>query len=432
MRGKLNEFQKNVLRWNRVHPYNAVHAVRIPRPLDQPRLIETINGELESLGLTGLVIDRRRYTFEYGGGPARNELKTIDGGNNLLSVLSREFELQLNTAFQDDGAINPFRFFAIREDDGFSLGLTYFHVIAGAEAIILLMKRLIGRYTGEDLPGFSAPLDLYPKGDPIILRLYPTLLFRKLASYASTVPAMRQASKPRYQDFRNPAIGVRVFSLSAKQFETLRGAAKRWGVTVNDLFLALLMNTLSPFAAKRFSATRRRNLSVGSIVNTRRDLGFDPFKTFGLFLGSFVVSHPVPEEMTVENLAREIHNYTDKVKRARAYLGTPVDLWLGRVLASVSSASQEKSFYAKANPLWGGVTNMNVNTLWEQREGGCPIDYFRAVSTGPITPLVLAPTTVGDVVNIGLSYRKTVFSENQMGEFVPHFEETIKQIEVVS
>src|SRR5512136_2886551 len=71
MRGKLNEFQKNVLRWNRVHPYNAVHAVRIPRPLDPSRLIETINGELESLGLTGLVIDRRRYTFEYGGGPAR-------------------------------------------------------------------------------------------------------------------------------------------------------------------------------------------------------------------------------------------------------------------------------------------------------------------------------------------------------------------------
>ena len=37
------------------------------------------------------------------------------------------------------------------------------------------------------------------------------------------------------------------------------------------------------------------------------------------------------------------------------------------------------------------------------------MDYFRAVSTGPATPLVASITTVGKVANIGLTWRSTVF-----------------------
>ena len=53
---------------------------------------------------------------------------------------------------------------------------------------------------------------------------------------------------------------------------------------------------------------------------------------------------------------------------------------------------------------------MNLNFLWAQPEGKPAVDYFRAVSTGPVTPLVLSITTVGNKANIGLTYRTTVFS----------------------
>ncbi len=46
-------------------PYNAVHVVRVPQPLDLPRLSHIIDGEMEQLGLTGLSIDKRKGTFEY-------------------------------------------------------------------------------------------------------------------------------------------------------------------------------------------------------------------------------------------------------------------------------------------------------------------------------------------------------------------------------
>ena len=65
MRGKFNIFQKTMLQWNEMHPYSAVHIVRIPEPLDLTRLTQLIDRELEELGLTGLVIDKRRGTFEY-------------------------------------------------------------------------------------------------------------------------------------------------------------------------------------------------------------------------------------------------------------------------------------------------------------------------------------------------------------------------------
>ena len=57
---------------------------------------------------------------------------------------------------------------------------------------------------------------------------------------------------------------------------------------------------------------------------------------------------------------------------------------------------------------------MNLNALWPP-ETGSAVDYFRAVSTGPATPLVLSVTTIRDAVNIGLSFRRTVFSPADIG-----------------
>jgi hypothetical protein len=55
------------------------------------------------------------------------------------------------------------------------------------------------------------------------------------------------------------------------------------------------------------------------------------------------------------------------------------------------------------------------------------MDYFRGVSTGPVTPLVLSVTTVGDRANVGLSYRTTIFSPEEIERvrhgFTQHLEE---------
>ena len=55
---------------------------------------------------------------------------------------------------------------------------------------------------------------------------------------------------------------------------------------------------------------------------------------------------------------------------------------------------------------------LNVDALW--REGGAtdpPPPYLRAVSTGPLAPVVFAVTTVGGALEAGISYRTAAFDE---------------------
>ena len=430
MRGKFNIFQKTMLQWNEMHPYSAVHIVRIPEPLDLTRLTQLIDRELEELGLTGLVIDKRRGTFEYRGGSLLNPLKVLEGDSH--SVLQREIEQQLNAGFLDDGPLHPFRFFVMKEKDAFRLGLVYFHVIAGAESIILLLKRFASKYLGQDLPSLSSPLDLYPSGPGAFLSRHPKYVLKRLSTLPSSLADLRRSSRPRYQDVTDQTNGVLLFSLDSGGFQTLVKTSKIWGVTLNDLFLALIMKALSSFASRRFSSRRHRMMSVGSIVNIRKDLSVDSLKTFGLFLGSFIISHQVPQDIPVEKLAKDIYHKTLEIKKNKLYLGTPLELWLARGLLFHRSPEGRKSLYAKYYPLWGGITNVNLNTIWEQKDERGAIDYLRAVSTGPITPLVLSATTVRDKVNIGLTYKKTVFPESTIDVFISDFKKTIEEAGKVS
>src|SRR6185503_5920508 len=55
--GSLNVFQRTMLHWDELHPYNAVHVVRVFELLDPKRLNSTINATLERQGLTRLVLN---------------------------------------------------------------------------------------------------------------------------------------------------------------------------------------------------------------------------------------------------------------------------------------------------------------------------------------------------------------------------------------
>ena len=428
MIGKLNIFQRTMHLWNGMYPYNAVHVVRVDQPLDEPRLRQVIHDELVRLGLTGLVLDKREGGFEYQGGPPQIDLKVIQGGPILEELLRDEMELQLNTPFVDDGGVSPFRFFLIREKAAFYFGLVYFHVVAGAESIILLLKHFVNTYLGQDAAVLSSPLDLYPGGYGTLTPRYFRLLFHKISRLPILIAELRKSSKPRHRDYQDQRNGIAIFSLTSDQLRNLVAKGKRWEVTLNDLFLALLLKTLAPFASKRLTAKRRTQITVGSIVNIRNDLGIDSLKTFGLFLGSFLVSHAVPEGVSMEELAREVRQQTLRIKGERLYLGTPLELWMGRFLLSFRSPDYRYTFYPRNYPLWGGITNVNLNPLWEAKSERGRIDYVRAVSTGPITPLVLSVTTVGDIINVGLTYKQTVFSPLEIDQFISDFRHAIIQL----
>jgi hypothetical protein len=414
MRGRLNRFQRAMLDWNELHPYNAVHVVRVAAEFDLPRLREAIQATLEGFGLTSLSVDREAGAFHYGGGPAASEITLIEEGGPGSSSLSAEIERQLNTAFPQGEVFNPFRFFIAPGRGTFSLGLAYFHPVADAESVVWLMKEFVAAYRNSASPGAPFPVELYPgrPGDRVLR--HPVALARQIAALPAFVRILRSSCRPRYREAEDMRNGFTTFSLDSAALGSLRAAGKSWKVTLNDLFLALLMMSLAPLAAAR-RQSRRRKIAVGCIVNVRKELGVAS-QMFGLFLGSFLVAHEVPGGGELKDLAAAIRTQTERIKAAQLYLGTPAQLAFAGLALRFFSTRGKRSFYQKHCPLWGGITNMNLNTLWEDQAHDGPFDYLRAVSTGPVTPLVLSVTTVRERVNIGLSYRSTVFSTDDIGQ----------------
>jgi hypothetical protein len=191
------------------------------------------------------------------------------------------------------------------------------------------------------------------------------------------------------------------------------------------MFLGLMLMTLSPLAEKRRTSARRNNISVASIANIRKDLSVTSPETFSIFLGYFSVTHPVPEGVTLEQIVKDVRDQTEKIKKYRIYLRSIIDQFFALKLMSLLTPERQRKFYPKYYPLWAGITNVNLKTLWDLSEENEPIDYIRAVSTGPVSPLVFSFTTVKDRLNIGVSYRTTVYSKNDIDNIIDNFSKYI-------
>jgi len=413
-----------MLDWNELHPYNAVHVVRVPTALDPPRLREAIQTTLEGLGLSNLSVDHEGGACQYGGGPVVSELTMIDDGSG--SSLAAEIERQLNTPFPRGKSFDPFRFFVAPGQASFSLGLAYFHPIADAESVVWVLKRLVDSYRAAAAGVSSETVDLSSCGSDSAILRHPSVVVRQIAALPAFIRILRTSCRPRYRDADDLRNGFTNFVLEAASLGWIRTAGKSWGVTLNDLFLALLLHALAPLAADRRQA-RRRKIAAGCIVNIRKDLGVKR-GTFGLFLGSFMVAHEVPEGIGLKELAAAIALQTARIKARQLYLTTPAQLAFASLALRFFSTRRKRSFYQKHCPLWGGITNMNLNTHWEEQAQGGPLDYLRAVSTGPVTPLVLSVTTVGERVNVGLSYRSTVFSAEEIRQVQSHLVDGVARL----
>jgi hypothetical protein len=411
MEGRLNILQQAMVQWNELHAYNAVHVARVPEPLERNLLESLIRTTLQDKGLTGLVLDRSSGRFHYHGGPDSSEISVMPVGLDWSDGFIAEIERQLNTPFPSDQRLDPFRFLIFPETEAFSLALVYFHPVADAECILILLKDIVEAYRVRGDRRRSEPLKRYTPRWDSPLRLKPNIIAGKLASIPTQVRSMRRASRPRYRQSYNLENRFVLFSLTPERW---LHSAKGLGVTLNDLFLAVLMRAISDIAPARLEAKRRKDVALGCIVNIRKDLALDGSQVFGLFLGSFVVQHNVPQGIKLADLARDIGEQTHRIKRKRLYIGAVLELVFARCMMRLFSKARRLKLYHKHYPLWGGLSNMDLNRLWPQTGGAPPVLYLRGVSTGPVTPLVLSFSTLGGVTQVGLSYRPVVFSETQV------------------
>jgi hypothetical protein len=415
LRGKLNLFQAAMVRWREMHPYNAVHVVTLPQPLDMPRLEAGIRRQLEGLGLTGLQLDRRRLRYEWTGGAAAAPVTVIAGGADPLATVHGEIERQLNAAFPPAGRIEPFRFFAVEAGAAFHFGLAYDHFVAGGDSIVLLLQRLVEDYCGLARAASALPRpDLYPPRYRRLFARQAIPLVRGLASWAQLIASCRRSVRPRYAKDGDGYNGVAFYRLEAADQANLARTARAWDMTQNDVFLAILLKTLSARLQERYRARRRRHLAVGSIVNVRRDFGASAADGFVPLLASFRIAHAVPADIGLRELAESVHAETSRVKRRKLYLQTLLAIGMAGLQWRFLSSEDRERFHAKNFAVWAGVTPLQLNALWPAARGyPFRIGYVRAVATGPLSPIVVALTTLGDVVEIALSFRTAALDRDR-------------------
>jgi hypothetical protein len=416
MKGRFNLFQASMLRWRESYPYNGVHVLRVPAALDAPRLEQAIGDVLRGAGLTGLELDLPHHRYRYGAPAARVALAVVAGGSDPDACVDAEIERQLNTGFASSGLIEPFRFFAIERPGAFDLGLGYDHFVAAGDSIVLLMKAIVERYEGRTpAPGFAPKLYPPAYGRLFLRQLVPVLL--GLRRLPALVTVFRHAYRPRYAHGNAYDMGFARIRIEAGSLAAIQRSARAWGVTFNDVILALLLLALAPFTEARRSERRRNRLAVASIVNIRADCGTQARDAFGQFLSSFLVAHPVPPGVTLERLAREVGADSARIKREKLYLHTLLAIGAVGLVWSYLTAERRARFHTKASPVWAGTTSVNVDPLWERAPGTSPVPaYLRAGPTGPLAPLVAAVTTARGVAELGLSFRTAAFARDDIAK----------------
>jgi hypothetical protein len=90
------------------------------------------------------------------------------------------------------------------------------------------------------------------------------------------------------------------------------------------------------------------------------------------------------------------------------------------------SATARRHFMRKSLPMSGGISNVVVRDAWMNENRDLILDYQRGASTGPSLPIVLSPTTFGDRLNIGVSYRVAGFSCAKIDTLMEMFRDQIE------
>jgi len=443
MQGRLNLFQRTMLRWRELHPYNSVHVVFLAGPLKAVHLQEAIDRALAAAGLTGYELDarQRRFTFDAGDraewrSELRAELRILPAAGGAVAATEAEIERQLNAPFVRTGRMTPFRFFAIEDEPGFRLGLTYDHFIAGGDSIVVLLRSIVDEYSGGNDIGrmrgsgqARPPLARYPRTYARLLLRHAGAALRGMSHLPRMARSLRHSVRPRYGDLRDARNSFTHFCIPAEQFAQIMRSAKSWGVTVNDVWLALLLHALAPLVPADRHAARRRDLAVASIINIREDLEAEAQTTFGQFLSSFRVAHAVPDGVSMRELALDIHAETVRVKRERLYLQTLVALGVVGMVWRYLSIERRERFHSKSYAILAGLTMLNVTALWSGADTRAPpLQYLRGVSTGPLAPLVLAISTVGNTLIAGVSYRTAAFDRATVARLISNLLHSVETL----
>jgi hypothetical protein len=426
--GRLNAFQRVMLQWSGLHPYNAAHTYHVAGPVRLPALQQAIRDtfELNGIGVAEINLDAGQYRHW-----CDDVFPEVLVSADLRSPevqLAEQLTVELNHRFERP-ICRPFRFCVVDAGpESHYVTLVYDHWASDSIGARLIMRHVMGRYLGLNMLENQDAMDLYP-------RTYREVFADRLGGSRVAWPLLRSmrgwlkrsAWRVAYASVHQMAIGCNVYDLPAGTVDRLRQFARENDASVNDVFLAAMCRALAPVLPKRAAKSGTSAMSVGTIVDTRADANEDLENVLGTFLGYYLVRVAGKGKVSLGDLSQRIAVLTRARKAQRSYLDAAVNLRVSSTIWSHMKPGSRAEFARRAMPMTAGLSNVYLKNCWIDQEGaGKILGYRRAVSCGPSLPLVITPTTLGDQLNIAVSYRVTGFSESKIDAVMDSFLEQLE------
>ena len=421
----LNVFQRLLLQWDGLHPYNAGQIMKIAGRADAGRLSRAWEETLAELGLGRVRRSGRQFRHEaLNGEMERYPVRLLPAGTDLCSFVSDE----LNRPF-DNEAEPPFRPFVLEEGGHHYAGVIYHHWVADSVSIRVLLREWFYRIYAPERAR-RRPLKHASDGYWSIFGPSRTdwgigggLLLS--ARWSSRNRRVARIEHPGCTDFN---VRFSLHRLPGGVLEPLLAFARRNGATLNDLFLAVVAEVCHRLAPLR-RTRRRTDLGLGTIVDLRPYSKQDLSDTFGLFLG-FTSTICRPADLAdFGRLLRTISTQSQLHRKTSAPLSSPLRMLAGLAVGRFLSREKMVEFYRKRIPLAGGISNVNLNRSWAGEFHPDPLlDYIRVSPTGPLLPLVFTPTTLGREMHLGLTHRPAMIDRPRAEEMAGNFARRLREI----
>jgi hypothetical protein len=396
----LNIFQKLMRKWEAVHPYNAAQVMKISGTPDRAALETAWRMVLDTAGLGHLHLSDNRYGFQPLNG--RGDGCLCNCGPPLTQHISAE----LNRPFADPTE-PPLRPFVIAEAEHYFAGVVYQHWVADSVSVRMLLRDWFVRASG------------YWKS--IGPRRNGSGLAESVLGLARRHVRLRRVQKVESTALADHRTEFDIFPAQRGLIGKLRTTAHRRGVKLNDVFLAALAEACSRHVPLQRRG-QRTDLAVGSIVDLRPYCTENLSQTFGLYLGfTNVVCRPDD----LRDFDRLLANVSRQTRLQKKTGVAPASLmWMGAAMAigQLSRPEELYHFYRKELPLAGGISNVDLSNGWMKPYHPSPLmEYVRVSPTGPMTPLVLTTTTLGEIFHVGLTHRAGLISKSVAGEIAGGF-----------
>jgi NRPS condensation-like uncharacterized protein len=163
-------------------------------------------------------------------------------------------------------------------------------------------------------------------------------------------------------------------------------------------------------------------------VDVRKEASEDLSNCFGLCLGQMVIIIDEEDTASVEHLLIRTTEEMRKAKAGKSFIGPHWNFVILVLLRRWFSLKITRARYLKHYPISAGLSNVRLDASWFAGATDMVLNYIRIGPTGPMLPIVLTPTTYGNRLNLGVTYRESSFTEAETRKLIDLFFEKLERL----